>query len=302
MTVPNIPITRVRYSDIQARPLLEFYLFARRYGPQRVPRGIAPEYVAAFLLSALKPDSPGTYFQRALDAMRFYEIESLSPHLQQILTERSASADIRGSTFLVQALGDLGSGADGDWAANYFDQVLLPKPGFVEAADLLLDTLLALAPHGTTKAFEARLRAETGNVQTTQLRGKLREIAENRLPGVIDCIEAKERLLRTPAIGRQAELISTYLLESDLSLPYIVEWSARLIRRDAMSGDPSGIYRAFGEAIDAADTNDKDAAFTIARASQAILYLKGSLTPQQIALYDDSHPEEFANFLWDEDN
>jgi hypothetical protein len=300
----QIPITKVRYTESQARQLLDYYLYANSYGSLRTPRGIAPDQVSKFLLSALKPDSPAFSCERALEAMRFYELPDLSSHLQSLLNGRERSdEEIRRSAFLLQALSDLGTPIDGAWAASYFDRILLPKNGFASLADLLLDTLLVLAPYGSPDALVERLHAELAVVRGSPAHGDLWEMKNNRLPGLTYLVTGKKRLLTTSSDLRANELISIYLVDSDLSHPYLVNWAARVIRRDAMQSDTSRLYADFGKAIDscaAASDRDSEVEFTIVRAAQAILYLKGTLTPARLELYSSSHPENVQNFLWDD--
>jgi hypothetical protein len=300
----QIPISIVRHSESQAKQLVDHYLFADRHGSLRLPRGIAPDQVGKFLFSALKPDSPAFSYERAFQAMRFYEVSDWSPHLQSLLTGRERShEDICRSAFLLQALADLGTPSDAAWAAGYFDRILLSKDGFAGAADLLLDTLLVLAPAGNSNAFVERLRTELAVVGSSQVRGDLREMWNNRVPGLAYQAAGKYRLLTALPEQRVAKLVSIYLVESDLSQPYLVTWAARLIRKDAMQNDPAATYAHFGKAIDsqaAATEGDSEAEFTIVRAAQAILYLKGELTAAWTKRYATSHPENFANFLWDD--
>ncbi len=300
----HIPISVVRHSECQAKEVLEYYLFANPYGSLRPPRGLAGDQVGNFLLSALKPNLPAFACERALQVMRFYELLDLSPHLQSLLTGRERShEEICRSAFLLQALADLGTPSDAAWAASYFDRILLSKNGFAAAADLLLDTLLVLAPLGSSNAFVERLRAELAVVRGSQAHGDLRELQKDGVPGLAYQVAGKERLLATSPKRRASELVSIYLVESDLSQNYLVIWAARLIRRDAMQHDPTELYAYFEQAMDAqaaALEEDSEAEFTIVRAAQAILYLQGTLTAARTRLYESSHPENVANFLWDD--
>ena len=293
----QIPITVVRYPEKQARDIFAAFIFGSRYTPPRPPRGIPPALVARFLETELKPETAPLAYQRALEAMRFYETTGLGPHFRKILAAAAGQAyrDARRAAFVLQMLGDLGTPEDSEWGADYLDRQLLPRPDFPDIADLLLETLLALAPAGGLAAFAARLRTDSG---------KLREIADNRLPGAADLIAAKKRLLASPASApRRQELIAIYLGQSDLSEPYLVTWAARMLRREAMEGGPAAICAGFGQAIDALaskENGDSQTGFEIVRAAQAILYLQGKLTPQWSKLYARSHPERAQNFLSDD--
>ena len=302
----KIPITIVRYQEEQARKMLHDYIFGSPYSSSRPPRGIDPGLVARFLLEELKPDSPPRACERALEAMRFYEIHTLTAHLGKFLTGAEQTYnDIRRSAFLLRAIGDFGTAAELHWAADYFDRILLRKAMFAEVADLLLDTLLVLAPTASPHAFAGRLRAEAAAAPGSQTSRKLREIEDNRLPGFAYFAAGKQRLLDTPTDRRRWELVSIYLGQSDLNDPYLAVWAARLLRGEAMSGDPAPIYADFDRVIDAkatANRSDTEAPIVIVRAGQAILYLHGKLTSARRQLYDDSHPEQGHNFLWDDWN
>lgn len=305
----QISITHVRYTKSQARKVLEAYIFGGRYSTLRPPRGLPPDLVALFLTTELKFDSAPRAYQRALEAMRFYEVHGVGPILRPILAAREKSpseesyADMRRAAYVLQALGDLGPPEDAQWGADYFDRILLAKPGFADNANLLLQTLLVLAPAGSPAAFSERLRAEIARSPGSQVSRTLRETTDNRLPGTVDLIAAKKRLLETPFDHRRPELISIYLGQSDLSEPYMVTWAARMIRREAMESDPTPIYSEFGRALDALDpgrSGDPGTSFAVVRAAQAIIYLQGKLTPHWRMLYESSHPHRALNFLWDD--
>jgi hypothetical protein len=300
----QIPVTRVRHTESEANQLLQYYVFTRQYGPMRPPRGIEPDQVARFLQAALTPNSTTTACERALELMRFYEIRSLSAHVQGLLTGGEQSfGEILRSAFLVQALADLGTAGDAAWAAGYCEKVLLRKYGFPQAADVLLTTELALAPYGNGNEYVKWLRAEITAADSPQTYGKLREAEANRLPGLAYLMAGKRRLLGAAPDERRRESILIYLRESDLSHGYLVTWAARLIRDDA-AYQASAILTEFSDVLDslAADPDrEPEGDFTIVRAAQAILYLQGSLTPAQRKLYEASHPGETQNFLWDDE-
>lgn len=295
-----IPITHVRHSAAEAMELLKFYLLASAFNSLRPPRGIAPEQVAGYLFSTMKPESPAFSWQRALEAMRFYELANLAPFVQSLLTGREqAYEDVRRSAFMLQALADLGTATEAAWAAQYFDRVLLAKPGFAEAADLLLVTRLALAPYGSSSAFAERVRIGIAEKRGTQAGGNLQEIQENRLPALAYLSAGKQRLLTTAPVQRDGELVSIYLGDSDLSHPYLVTWAARLLRRDAGAGvNAPAILATFGHVLDSTFGDEEQV--TIVQAAQAIIYLQGRLTSAQLARYEASHPEQTSGFLWDD--
>lgn len=292
----QIPITFVRYKGKGAHDRLQQYVFGSRYISLRPPRGVLPDAVAHFLGNELKPDSAPEAYQRALEAMRFYEVQGVASHLRTFLTGNEQTyCDVRRAAFIVQALGDAGSPDDARWGSEYLDRILVRKPAFAEIADLLLQTLLVLAPAGSTAAYEARLREEIARSRGSQDSRAMTEIRNNRLPGTLDLIAAKDRLLREAAGTRRPAIVSIYLGLSDLSEPYMVTWAGRMIRRDAMAGDPAPIYAEFGRAIE-----ESDETLAIVRAAQAIVYLRGTLDARWHKRYLSSQPEEFQNFLWDD--
>jgi hypothetical protein len=294
--VAQIPITFVRYRDKDGYDRLRQYIFGSRYISLRPPRGVLPDAVAHFLRNELKPDSAPEAYQRALEAMRFYEVQGVASHLRTFLTGNEQTyRDVRRAAFIVQALGDAGSPDDARWGSEYLDRILVRKPAFAEIADLLLQTLLVLAPAGSTAAYEARLREEIARSRGSQDSRAMTEIRNNRLPGTLDLIAAKNGLLREAAGTRRSALVSIYLGQSDLSEPYLLTWAGRMIRRDAIAGDPAPIHAEFGRAIE-----ESDEAFVIVRAAQAIVYLRGTLDARWHKRYLSSQPEEFQNFLWDD--
>src|SRR3954465_14540190 len=113
----HIPITSIRFTESQAWPILQSYVFGGRNRFARVPRGVAPEWVERFLRQELKPDSEFSAYQRALQAMRFYEISTLGPHLRTFLTgQEKTYSDMRKSAVIIQALGDFGVPGDVKWS------------------------------------------------------------------------------------------------------------------------------------------------------------------------------------------
>lgn len=292
----QIPITAVRYTDKAASERLRDYIFGSRYVSLRPPRGVQPEAVAQFLSTELKPDSPPESFQRAVETLRFYEVAGAAPHLRTFLTGKEQKyRDLRRSAFIVQFLGDSGSPDEARWGSEYLDRILLPHPAFADIADLLLQTVLALAPAGGTAVFEARLREEIAKSPGSQSSRAMIEIRNNRVPGALDLIAAKRALLLEPPAARRAALVSIYLGQSDLGEPYLSTWAGRILRRDAIAGDPAPIYAEFGRAVEATGE-----AFVIVRAVQAIVYLQGTVEPGWNKLYSASDPEQFQNFLWDD--
>ena len=292
----QIPITEVRYRDKASYDRLREYIFGSRYVSLRPPRGLLPEAVAHFLQTELKPDSSPESFQRTLEALRFYEVQGVASHLRTFLTGSEQNyREVRRAAFIVQALGDGGSPDEARWGSEYLDRFLLRQPPFADLADLLLQTLLTLTPAGGTAAFENRLREEISRSPGSQAGRAMIEIRNNRLPGTLDLMAAKSTISKDAPASRRAALVSIYLGLSDFSEPYMSTWAGRMIRRDAIAGNPLPIYAEFGRAIESSDEPN-----VIVRAVQAIVYLRGPIEDRWRKQYSSSQPEQFQNFLWDD--
>src|SRR3954463_2020961 len=125
----SILITRVRHSEEESRVLLATFIFEGKYGGSRVPRGIEPEFVSRFIRESLQPGSASNAYASILEVIRFYERADVLSNLRQALTAHEASAeDVLRSAYVLQAIGDLGSGNEATQAADYFDRILVSHP------------------------------------------------------------------------------------------------------------------------------------------------------------------------------
>ncbi len=305
-----IPITGVRYGRKQAREVLQTFLFGARYGGIRVPRGVPPDVVSEFVEQRVQPDSPPDAYSKVAALLRFYERPDALPSLRRALTGKAESLDdVLRSAFVIQSIGDLGTPDEAAQAAAYLDRILLPQSLAVNAFSVLFEALIALAPAGSPRALVERLagsvdqaargqRTERG-VQDYQ---RIASIQRNDQPRYQNRWVAKNRLSRQPPAERRAELVKIYLRESPYSDPQMEEWAARMLRAEAIQGDPMSVYAAFGSALEAVDAKKigaPKAAFEIVRAAQAILYLQGKLSPRQEDLFEAAG-KGAMNFLWDD--
>ncbi|MGO4880135.1 MAG: hypothetical protein ACLP59_04860 [Bryobacteraceae bacterium] len=305
-----IPITAVRYNRKLGKDVLQTFLFGGRYGGIRVPRGVPPELVSEFIGEQVQPDTPPPVYSKVAAVLRFYERPDVLPHLKLALTGKAANLDdVLRAAFVIQSIGDLGTPAEGAQAAAYLDSVLVPQPLALNAFSVLFEALIAVAPAGSPQHLVERLgvvvyqaeqnqRTERG-VQDYQ---RIASVQRNDRPRYQIRWDAKSRLARQAPAERRAELLKIYLRQSPLSDTQMEEWAARMLRAEAMHGDPQPVYAAFGQALDAADPKKmgpQRATFEIVRAAQAILYLQGKLSSRQEDLYDAAG-KTAMNFLWDD--
>jgi len=305
-----IPITAVRYNRKQGQAVLETFIFGGRYGGIRVPRGIDPALVSEFIEQRVAPDAGPEAFSKTAALLRFYERPDVLPHLKLALTQRESSLeDALRSAFVIQSIGDLGSSEEAAQAAAYVDHVLVPLPPALNAFQVLFESLIAVAPAGSPQQLMERLaiavndafqaqRTERG-VQDYQ---RIASVQRNDMPKLRARWEAKSRLAQQAPAQRRMELVAIYLRRSPVSSTQMEEWAARMLRAEAMQGDPEPVYAAFGRVLDTIDPQKmgpRIAGFIIARAAQAILYLQGKLTPRQEELYEKAE-KGAMNFLWDD--
>jgi hypothetical protein len=308
----SIQITVVRYDASSARAQLSMYMFDKRYGGPRVPRGIEPELVSDFIQERLEPDSPADAFRRAVEVLRFYERPDALRTMRRALTGHESTAeDVMRSAYALQAIGDLGTPGEVSQAADYFDRVLVPQPQLTaELYSILLDTLLTLAPAGSTTALSQKLNSEVRKLEPGQRSSetamfaydKLAAVQRNQLPKITQAIENKKQVAAAPPNPRRGELVRMYLGLSPRGGGSLGVWAARLLRKEAMEGDPAPVYAEFSKAMNAIDEKKlgKDPAKLIfLRGAQAILYLQGELSQEQRMRFEASGTAGM-NFLWDD--
>jgi hypothetical protein len=308
----NLRITTVRYGDVQAREQLTTYLLGGfRVGP-RVPRGIEPDLVSEIIQEELNPNSPPDAYRKAVETLRFYEQDKCLDHLRRALTGAEKDrTDLLRSAYAIQAVGEVGSREKADQAAKYFDDRLAKHPATMDTTDVLLETLVVLAPSGSVAKLAARIAEEVRVRKTGENRDEkgmrayqtVAAIQRLKLPRAQAAIEVKKKLTPMPPADRRADLLAIYLGRSPVSDDLMMTWAARLLRREAMEADGEPVRAAF--AAEMAKVNPKKvgedpAADTIvSRCAQAIIYLGGRLTIPQRELNQRVRLGAM-NYLWDD--
>ena len=307
-----IPITHVRWTSKDAKLILEDFVFGPRFAGRRPPRGIDPEYVSYWLRENIKPDCAPSAMMRVVDIFRFYERKDVLDHTSRFLTrDEGEERSFRRAMYVLQAIGEAGTGEQATFAVRYFNDFLLPQPIAMDFFALVLETAEALALAVDFAAVGRRLQAAldaAGKVPNLDGSGGLpwrvySDYNRNNYPNAALIIEAKRRLFRADPAQRLQELLFIYLGESPLSSASMEIWAGRLIRDYAMKEDTQPVVlAAFTQIIDGALKSQMPKPkkeFLIHRASQAIIYLQGELSFPQEAAYDaiKSGPE---NFLWDD--
>lgn len=310
----HIPITVVRYDAQEGYHLIESYMFGGKFGSPRVPRGVEPEIVSQVIREKLKPDSSPDAYERGLEAIRFYERGDVVPYLMLALkgVETDVS-DVRRSTYILQAAGDFGSEEVKARAVQYFDAKLVPNPSMVHTLPQMLEALVALAPVASPSRLASQIQNELSqlaparNASEEGMRNyeRLASFQRNDLRNTVSIMENKKRLAGLQRDSRRAELVQTYLGRSAFSTAQMEIWCARLLRAEAIMGHPDPIYAEFARSIDALPSqnlNETASDLIIARAAQAILYLRGKLSPEQSSKYHKARQSGGMNFLWDDLN
>jgi hypothetical protein len=177
---------------------------------------------------------------------------------------------------------------------------------------ILLDTLVILAPAGSTGAISHKLNQEVSKLAPGQRSSeaamfaydKLSAVQRNQLPKTNMAIEFKKQVAAAPVNSRRAELVRMYMGLSPRGGGTLGVWAARLLRKEAMEGDPEPVYAEFSKAMDGIDEKKlgKDAANLIfLRGAQAVLYLQGKLSLEQRDRFGVAG-KAGMNFLWDDLN
>lgn len=305
-----IPITTARYSRKQGRDVLQTFLLGGRYGGVRVPRGVPPDVVSEFITEKVQPGAPPEVYSKVAATIRFYERPDVLPHLKRALTGKAATLDeLLREAFIMQCLGDLGTAEEAAQGAAYIDRVLVPPPLALNAYAVLFEALIAVAPAGSPQRLMERLNAAVYQAAQDQRSEKsiqdyqrIAAVQRNDQPRYRGRWDAKSRLAKLAQDARRPELVKIYLRESPFSDPQMEDWAARMLRAEAMQGDPAPVYAAFGQALEAVDPKKlgpQRSRFEVVRAAQAILYLQGKLSSRQEDLYEAAG-KGTANFLWDD--
>jgi hypothetical protein len=303
-------VTRVRFDAKTGRELVAGFVLGGRYGPARVPRGVAPEVVLDLLRDALGPETEPPDVAKALEAARFYELPEALPFFARAREGLDSVDDLRRWAHALQAAGDLGGPGARSEAATALDARLVPLSAAAGEFPLLLATRLALAPQGNARALTARIRAAAAEAKVHEEKDeasmmafdRLDAVERNDLPRTVALSEAKARLLAATGPQRAAGFVDAYLQKGAAGGPYLETWSARMLRQDAWK-EPAPVTDALGRAIDEADPAKigRLADFQAVRAAQAILYLGSALDPARRARYEKALATGAAmNFLWDD--
>jgi len=312
MPIFPVPITHVRWTNNDAKGLLENFVFGPHFAGRRPPRGIDPEFVSYWLRENIKPDCSPLAMMRVVDILRFYERADVLDHTSRFLNRNEADErSFRRAMYVLQAIGEVGSPSQAAFAVRYFNEFLLPQPVAMEFFNLVLETAETLALAVDFTAVGRRLQAALDAAgKAPNLEGsdglpwrKYSDYNRNNYPGTAFFIEAKRRLFRAEPAQRLQELIFIYLGESPLSTSSMEIWGGRLIREHAMKQETQpAVLSALAQIIDGALKSEmpkpkKD--FLIHRAAQATIYLQGELSYSQEAAYEaiKDGPE---NFLWDD--
>lgn len=306
-----VGVTRVRLDEATARKLLASYVFEGRFGIRRVPRGIDPEVVSAFVRDRIVPETSSAAYQRLLDVLRFYERPDVVPQLLQatLLPIRSIEA-LRRAAYAVQAAGELGPPDAAEDASDYVDRALVPSDQAPGDFPTLLETRVVLAPFGSFAALAGRIAAEVARAKVDEERDeasmmaydKVVAVQRNALVHARGLAAAKTRLSGLPQAARRDELVAIYLEQAPIRSELVGVWAARLLREEALTADPRPVHEAFARAIDALDRGalgDELADFTLVLAAQAIVYLGGTLSPAHAQAFAAAKVK-VAGFLWDD--
>lgn len=308
----DLRITTVRYTEEQARERLKAYLFGGHRVSPRVPRGIEPSLVPEIIEEELNPSSPPDAYRKAVETLRFYEQDKCLDHLRRALTGAEKDRnDLLRSAYAIQAVGELGAREKADEAAAYFDNSLARHSAAMDSTDVLLETLVVLAPSGSAAKLAARIAEEVRVRKTAENRDEkgmrayqtVAAIQRLMLPRAQAAIDVKKKLTPMPPPDRRADLMDIYLGRSGVSDELMMTWAARLLRREAMEADAEGVRAAFAAQIDKVDPKkvgeDPLADTLVSRCAQAILYLGGKLTKPQREL-NQKVRKGAMNFLWDD--
>ena len=304
-------LTTIRYTEADGRAQLERFLFRGMYGGPRVPRGIEPAVVSAYLRERVKPDASADTFARIAEVVRFYESADTVPHFAAMLTgrEADAAAMVR-SCYIIQIVADLGTPEQVAKAADYFDKRIVTHPKASNDFPLLLATVVTLAPTGSPDALKQRMARDVAAAAQNQRASeeamtnfdRLSAVQRNDLPRAQVAIDTKKKLDPLPPAGRRAELVLVYLQRHPAAGDYMSTWAGRLLRREAMEQDGDPVVTELNKTLDGVDKNKVGKPifeFVVSRGVQAIIYLQGRPAPK--------HAEEYKqieggamNFLWDD--
>jgi hypothetical protein len=308
----SYPVTRVRYTEAEAQPILRVFVFGGHFGTDRPPRGIDPRHVADFIVRHVPVSGEADVYAKVLHALRFYELGEVVPHLLQTLDQPVVGReDVQRCCFAIQAAADVGSPTAELMArlCRFFDEVLVPHPEAPGLWSLLMETRVVLAPYGSDAALVQRLSDEVLAKQAHERDGEAEMMAydavaavqRNELPRAQRRAAAKVALRTEPDEDlRRRGLVEAYLGRRFLGT-MLEEWAGRWLRWQAFGVRPEPVWQALAQAIDEIDRSTlppAQADLELVRAAEAILYLGGSLSLLHQHQYEAARG--VANFLWDD--
>ena len=313
MPIFPIPITLVRWPNRDAAGILEKFIDGPRFMGRRAPRGLDPEFVSYWIRENVKPDCAPPAMMRVVDLLRFYERKDVLDHTSRFLNRNEGEERaFRRAMYVLQAIGEVGSADQANFAVRYFNEYLLPQPIAMEFFSLVLETAESLAVAIDFAAVGRRLQAAldaAGKAPNLEGSGglpwrKYSDYNRNNYPNAARVVDAKRLLLRAEPAQLLPELLFIYFGESPFSSPSMEIWAGRLIRGYAgKAEDTQPVVLASLAQIMDGGLNSKlpkpQKEFIIHRAAQAIIYLWGDLSFPQEAAYDaiENGPQ---NFLWDD--
>ena len=277
----------------------------------RPPRGVEPELVSRFIKEELLAESPADAYAKTAEVLRYYERNDVIRHIQKALRGQERTAeDFCRSAYALQAISEVGSPQAAEQAAQYYDQKLVPHPEALNFLPLLIETLVVLAPSGSKDKLALRINREVNrrapieneSEESMMAYDAIMEMQQDKLPRAVNMIETKKKLMELKPAESRPELINLYLGITP-SNNWMQVWAGRMLRRQAMEGDPAPIHAVLAAEIDKADPEkvgkDSITDTIVNRSAQAILYLQGKLTKTQRERYEDTKLQAM-NFLWDD--
>ncbi len=228
-------------------PELEKFIFRTDiFESAIVPRKLAPEKVAEFLLEKVDANTNLKAFIQVEKVAVFYETFEVAGKFRQFLSKKEAGAeDVRRSTVITRIIARVGEPADVDFARDYYKHLVGRAEGQAEFEELILlyDALGtdAAVLHQKIKTTLASLETkkesdEIARVQYLELAGtvtnKLKRAEKAQLvkARILDMADRKKRV--------EAE-IKAYLTIEYGYTEYLESWSAARLRRETWAAQPA---------------------------------------------------------------
>lgn len=310
--MPLGSVTRVRYTEEEAQPILQVFIHGGHFGTDRPPRGIATDDLVEFIEKKVSVGADEDAYKKTLFALRFYEAERAVPHLLEALDlpVEGHSGFARGC-YAVQIAADIGKPDQAliSRLISYYDNTLVPHDEAPEMWRLLMETRVVLTPHGTDAALVKRIDDEVADKQKTERDSEadmmafdvVSAVQRNDLPRMQRQASMKQAILdEADADKRRDALVETYLGRNYLG-DMLEDWAGRMLRREAFEVNPDPVYKALADGIDNTNRGRAQAQvdLEVVRAAEAILYLGGTLSSGHKQQYDAA--SGVANFLWDDE-